>query len=476
MASSSIAHAADTSTAAPAEESSLTATPSGEETSTPAGDQARESESSTTDIAPEPQGASTPTGGSLAILASVDGSGGEVFGTGTFTFSVDCELEGTSVYSKLLDLKATQSETITELPLGAECSVAQTESAGADATPEPQTVTVTESPQTVEMVSTFGAVTVSGIVTLDGDATDIFLKNLEGLLPGQHDGEPYEDSYLASLSCKSPTGGNPEYAWLTFTEDDLVAGTPVTAVYEPGEENAGQPMLFRLGSKCSLSLTYGGTVSQYLPITAISEEFPEDAPVTLESSDLDSVATQQMHGVLTINSLSFTVTKKVAGAASDPDASYPMSVICLHADEDYMSDLFMRQFVDLKDGDSATIRTVDARYLPGNQECAVFEEESGAKVSFDAPNSIGHEASDGENFLLWSGLDDPSAARSWFFVATSGAEVVVTNTYADNDETPVSATQKPALPQTGQTADLSPLLAAFLVFAVAALVRRARRA
>ncbi|QBE48929.1 DUF5979 domain-containing protein [Leucobacter triazinivorans] len=96
--------------------------------------------------------------GALDVLKQVAGPGAEEFGGGPFVFGVLCTYEGQTVVEQELVVETDggegpfRSDTITGIPVGTECTVTETDAAGADAAPAPVTVTIPDQEDGVETI------------------------------------------------------------------------------------------------------------------------------------------------------------------------------------------------------------------------------------------------------------------------------------------------------------------------------------
>src|SRR5699024_1344870 len=121
--------------------------------------------------------------GEVSVEKIVDGPGAEVFGAGPFTVELACTFNGEPVdlgddAQRVLSVEDGLSGSWTGLPVGAECSVTETDDGGATSTTIlPETVTVgsaEEAPATLEVTNTFelGAVSVEKII--DGPGAEAY--------------------------------------------------------------------------------------------------------------------------------------------------------------------------------------------------------------------------------------------------------------------------------------------------------------
>lgn len=92
--------------------------------------------------------------GELIVQKDVTGVG-EQFGTGPFVFTAECTFEDATVLAEEVTLTAPDltSDPIGPLPVGAECTVTETDSGSADETPDPVAVTIVEDDATANTVT-----------------------------------------------------------------------------------------------------------------------------------------------------------------------------------------------------------------------------------------------------------------------------------------------------------------------------------
>ncbi|MEF3404626.1 DUF5979 domain-containing protein [Agromyces sp. CCNWLW203] len=124
--------------------------------------------------------------GGLNVLKEVGGPGVPEFSTGPFVFQVICTYEGQTVTSVDLVVIGEEdssgpftSETVSGIPVGAECTVTEVDNGGADETPEPVTVIIpdqeTEGAETVVtagFVNHFSLGLLGVAKEVDGEAAD----------------------------------------------------------------------------------------------------------------------------------------------------------------------------------------------------------------------------------------------------------------------------------------------------------------
>lgn len=296
--------------------------------------------------------------GSLTVTKDVDGAGAEAFGTGTFGFDVACTFNSVTVYDQTIELQAGESKTISPLPVGADCTVAETAAAGADATSEDVAVTIAEGDQAADFTNTFGAGTISVAKQLDGAGAE-----LAGAL---------DLDYVFNVMCVGPDG-----------ETQVVDGQlRVKAGETKMLESEGAPVLIPLGSKCWATETdtagaVGGTVDF---------DSMENA-ITIEATDLTVATDHLITATNTYNSGALTVTKQVENADNGTAGPFPMTVLCTApVGPDGAAMTVLDEAFELSDGESKEFVMVSG------STCVVTETDSkGAEVVYAASNGSSAE-------------------------------------------------------------------------------------
>jgi fimbrial isopeptide formation D2 family protein len=193
--------------------------------------------------------------GALVINKRLTGVGAAQLGDGPFTFGVVCRLADDKVFDDSVTLRrsgdevALTSDPITGLPIGAECVVTETDNGGADATPDPVTVTIAKDPSSdpvdtvvAELSNSFSAGTVSVEKQVEGDeANSAAVRALE---------------FTVQVTCQIDSvdeDGDPVRATLFSGATVLKAGTTIQVTDDDGE-----PRAFPLGTHCFADETDDG--------------------------------------------------------------------------------------------------------------------------------------------------------------------------------------------------------------------------
>lgn len=179
--------------------------------------------------------------GSLVVEKSVIGAGVPQFSDGPFVFDVVCAFNGdpdafttTVTVDGSSDGTPVRSDPVEGLPIGAECTVTETDDGGADFTPLPVTVTIGVNPPDnvtlADFNNPFSAGTISVTKTVDGTAASS--EYVAGL------------TFTVAVECavQSETG---ELVSLYSGELAVTPGTPTTALDE-----RGNPVLLPVDARC----------------------------------------------------------------------------------------------------------------------------------------------------------------------------------------------------------------------------------
>ncbi|WP_428538387.1 DUF5979 domain-containing protein [Propionicimonas sp.] len=295
--------------------------------------------------------------GTLKITKTLVGAGSSFF-TGA-TFGVSCTLGGSVVFTQAgipVPAGTLTSGAIGPLPFGASCTVTETATGGADATPAPQVVTIspddaTGDVTTAAFTNTFSAGTLTVTKSLAGDAA----------------GESWATggTFVVAVSCGTS-------ATASFTQNVTITGAGSTTLM-----NGASPRLFPVGTRCWASeTTTGGATSSAVSATS----FATGVAVTVQS---DPTVAQAL-GITATNTYSYaglTVSKTVAGTtlAKDQDGNgltYPTSVAftakCTFNNATATSTVLNSSFTITGTGDGTWgSKTFDK--LPSGASCTVTE-------------------------------------------------------------------------------------------------------
>jgi hypothetical protein len=245
--------------------------------------------------------------GKLKITKTLFGAGTSFF-TGA-TFSVSCTLGGTAVFSQSgisVPTGTLVSAVIGPIPFGSSCTVTETATGGADATPAPQVVTVSPNDATID-------VTTVGFTNNFSAGTLTVTKSLAGAAAGETWATGAK--FVVAVSCGLTSSPS-------FTQSVTFFGAGSTTLM-----NGGSPKLFPVGTHCWASeTTTGGATSSSVDHTS----FATGVVVSVQS---DPTVAQAL-GITATNTYSYaglTVSKTVAGTTLAKDQNnnnlaYPASV------------------------------------------------------------------------------------------------------------------------------------------------------
>ena len=249
--------------------------------------------------------------GSLVIRKEVTGSGVPAFSAGPFVFDVSCDYRGsTGVYTTTVtvpgstDGSPVESDPITGLPVGAVCTVTETDAAGADTVPAPQTVAIEANDQAnvtvVTVTNTFSARTIAVIKNVAGEAASSAY--VAGL------------SYTIEVTCAVMDTGELN----TVVDTQVVVagdGTPVT-VTNPD----GSPTLVPVGARC-----WGAEpASQGASVTIDHDSYANGVEVVAGST----TERLQITVTNTFDPAVLVVAKQVVNEP-DPNATYTFEIRCV---------------------------------------------------------------------------------------------------------------------------------------------------
>ncbi len=179
--------------------------------------------------------------GALDVLKQVTGPGAAGFGTGPFVFDTVCTVEGQTVIEHELIIETDggpgpfRSQTITGIPVGAECVVTETDTGGADDVPPPVTVTIPDQEDGVETIVTAGFLNTFSLARLE------VTKELRG--EGAETAWATGARFTVRVTCEVEVGD--ERVALYDAEIGIRGGETVDVV-----DAAGSPVLLPIGTRC----------------------------------------------------------------------------------------------------------------------------------------------------------------------------------------------------------------------------------
>jgi uncharacterized repeat protein (TIGR01451 family) len=179
--------------------------------------------------------------GSLVIRKEVSGPGVPALSGGPFVFDVTCGYNGADdVFSTSVTVEGSsdgspvESQPVTGLPVGASCTVTETDSGRADSIPPPQTVTIEANQEAnvafVTFSNVFSAGSISVVKRLDG--TDAGSSEVTGL------------RFTIVVQCAVQRDGQQ----VSVVDDEVTVAGNGSAV--PVTDDSGNPILVPLGAHC----------------------------------------------------------------------------------------------------------------------------------------------------------------------------------------------------------------------------------
>jgi hypothetical protein len=382
----------------------------------------------------------TFTTGSLVIEKTVSGPGAPAFSQGPFVFDVTCDyLAEVDVFSTTVTVEGSadgtpvESEPVTGLPIGAECTVTEIDSGGADLVTPPQTVTIEENEQAnvafVGVNNPFSAGSIAVVKQVDGTAADSdYVAGLE---------------FTIAIECAVERDGEQ----VTVLDDEVTVagdGQPVTVT-----DDAGDPVLIPLGARC------WGTEAETFGATAEAIDHDSYANgVEVVADAAGGVQKLQIIATNTFDSAELAISKDAVNAPI-PNATYDFTVTCtIPAADGSTTEVPLTDGsspVSLSSGTSVTVSALDGA------RCAVEEPDPGA-----ADVTIAESGGPADN--------DPSDG----VVTLDGDRAVaVTNTFPS--DTGSGGGGGGPLPITGTTVLSIIAIAAALLVTGGILVTRAKR-
>ncbi len=228
------------------------------------------------DVDPDTGGQITITNdyhaGGLQIVKELDGPGAAI-GKGPFVFDVSCDFDGkTGVFTDTVTLKRSggsdtlKSDPITGLPVGAVCTVTETDNGGADSTPPPVTVSIPDVDD-----SGLAQVVVAGFVNPFSAARLQITKKVEGTGASAASGK----TFTVAVTCEVQTG---DATLTTLSTSVRVTGGQTVTV--PGGN--GEPALVPAGSHCFAKETDDGGADK----SSVDHSSYDDAVVAKKGDEL----------------------------------------------------------------------------------------------------------------------------------------------------------------------------------------------
>lgn len=239
--------------------------------------------------------------GGFEIAKTVSGPGAGFSEGVDFEFDYLCTYDGATVGEGTLTVAGDgtsgplTSATVTGLPVGAECTVTETDAGGADALPDPVTVTIPDEADGIAQVATaevdnrFSAGTVSVTKALAGEASD--------------DPDFVNATYTVHVTCSLTEGGTP-----LFDGDVEVTGGQTVTVADPA---TGEPLLLPIGTHC------WGEETDDAGATDSSVDFDSfDDAVIVVADEGDEAQALELTATNTFDLADLVIEKALAGDAA----------------------------------------------------------------------------------------------------------------------------------------------------------------
>lgn len=290
--------------------------------------------------------------GSFAINKKLAGPGASIVDPAdAYTFAVVCTFDGREIYNESVEVTAGNlvSDEVGPLPVGANCSVTETDAGSADAVAAVANITITEKDQTitpVEVTNRFSAGSIALTKSVEaGDFQDFF----EGL------------TYQAHVMCEL------ESATVYDGTVNVVPGTTTTATDANGDE-----VLVPVGSLCYIE---SETVTQGAKTTTVTPSSPDEATAVVVS-DSDDPQVLEMSMTNAFDMAEFTVSKSTIGDAP-VDGEYEFAVSCTYPVTNDQGQV-VPTALDLGDDASFKLKADESRTIkvPAGASCSAEEVDS----------------------------------------------------------------------------------------------------
>jgi fimbrial isopeptide formation D2 family protein/uncharacterized repeat protein (TIGR01451 family) len=304
--------------------------------------------------------------GHLQILKRISGAGSSL-PTGPFQFRVDCDFQGQHVGPVDVTVPRSGADTQlladvpTLLPIGAVCTVAETDTGGADATPAPVTVTIVKNAQANTVQATFTNEFSAGTVTLS--------KALAGA--GATAAYATDATFTIQVTCASGAATH-----VVYSEPVRLKGGQTIQLTDA----AGDPVLLPLDTRCWAQETQdGGATSSTLDADSW------DHALTVTSGTPDQLQTLALTATNTFDRAALVIDKVVDGAAAGYAAGrqFQVQVTCVLPQNGALTPIITAQAHPITAGTPVTIED-----LPVGAQCWVAETDNGGAtaVAISAPD------------------------------------------------------------------------------------------
>ncbi len=297
--------------------------------------------------------------GSLQILKKLSGSGASL-PDGPFEYDVACTFEGTAIdpVSVTVARNGDDRELVADvplvLPIGAECTVTETDDGGADATPPPVTVTIVENADDNTVQATFTNEFSAGTVALSK------------VLAGAGAAAPYATDavFTVDVTCALDDATN-----VLFSDAVQIRGGERLEL----EDALGDPVLLPLGTHCWGTESDTGGATWH----AVNADSFADALVVVSGAP-DDLQTMELEATNTFDLSSLVLDKVVDGAAAGYAAGreFAVEVTCVLPQGAAVTPLLTREPHTITAGTPLVIEE-----LPVGAECWAEETDAGGATS-----------------------------------------------------------------------------------------------
>ncbi len=317
--------------------------------------------------------------GSLQVNKETIGAGAPVLAQGPFAFSVVCSFNGVDgVINESITIPAGTegqttftSEKLEGLPAGADCLVTETDNGGADYTPEPVPVTISDSDNVVvgftgENANVFSAGTIGLKKTLDGNAA----------------AEDWATNaiFTVAVTCERDTldAEGATIRTTVFNQTVNIKGGETLAALVDAE---GNPVKLPVGSHCFGEETNTGGATS----SSIDHNNFENAAVVEVQEDPTEVQALSITATNTFDYGSLEISKKLDGDAAGyvGDREFTLTLTC-------QLDQGLETATTVVDGREITIKggeTITVDKLPVGADCWVAETDNGGASSVTIDHS-----------------------------------------------------------------------------------------
>ncbi|MET0692956.1 MAG: DUF5979 domain-containing protein [Propionibacteriaceae bacterium] len=318
--------------------------------------------------------------GTLLINKEVAGPGTPELSDGPFVFTVSCTFDGRTIYSDTVTLTgdgsgdALTSDPITDLPVGAVCTVTEVDSGNADSVPEPVTVTIPDENEGVAQTVTAGftnefsagVIAVTKVLAGAGATADYATKT----------------SFTALVTCERENTDGDRVT--VFSDDVTLFGGQVVDVVD----GDGALVKVPLGSHCWATETdTGGATS-----SAVNFDSYDNAAIVTTD---DAAQPLELTLTNTFEVGNVQLTKTLAGAAASyaEGREFTVAVNCVLPQGEELTPVLVDESVTIVGGATQTIAGV-----PIGAQCWATETDDGGATrveidaaSVDDPATVGAE-------------------------------------------------------------------------------------